>query len=130
MAHRKIAAKELSTLFSALSHPERLRIIEELRLGEQDVASLQGILEISHAKTSRQLAILRSHRLVSERQEGRHVYYRLSLPALALWIAAGLEFVEANHRSAEEIRDAVLKSQAEWLGVGAQRAVQGNSGVT
>lgn len=116
MAYRRLAARELAILFGVLSHPERLRIVEELRDGERDVASLQQILEISHAKTSRHLAVLRAHRLVSERQDGRHVYYRLVTPELAPWAAAGLEFIQASLQASEEIREAAARSREEWLG--------------
>ncbi|HEY9720617.1 MAG TPA: metalloregulator ArsR/SmtB family transcription factor [Oscillatoriaceae cyanobacterium] len=116
MAHRRIAARELAILFSALSHPERLRLVEELRDGERDVASLQAILGVSQAKTSRHLAVLRAHRLVAERHEGRHVYYRLVAPEMAHWVAAGLDFVQASQTITEEIREAAIKSREEWLG--------------
>lgn len=115
MPYRKIAARELAILFGVLSHPERLRIVEELGHRELDVATLQGILEISHAKTSRQLALLRAHRLVQERQEGRHVFYRLADPAIAHWVADGLTFIQASHTAAEDIREAAEKSRAAWL---------------
>lgn len=116
MPHRKIAAKELSELFGVLSHPERLQIVEELRHGELDVASLQSILGISHAKTSRQLGILRAQKLVAERQEGRHVFYRLTDKGLATWIAQGLEFIEGSRFTPDDVREAVRRSQTDWLG--------------
>ncbi|MEB3329334.1 MAG: metalloregulator ArsR/SmtB family transcription factor [Candidatus Sericytochromatia bacterium] len=115
MPHRRIAARELGELFGVLSHPERLQIVEELRQGELDVASLQGILGISHAKTSRQLAILRAQKLVAERQEGRHVYYRLTDRTLALWVAQGLRFIETSRFTSDEIREAARMSAAHWL---------------
>jgi DNA-binding transcriptional ArsR family regulator len=114
--HRKIAARELGELFGVLSHPERLQIVEELRQGELDVASLQGILGISHAKTSRQLAILRAQKLVAERQEGRHVYYRLTDRALAIWIAQGLDFIQTSRFTPDDVREAARLSQVDWLG--------------
>ncbi|MEB3196609.1 MAG: metalloregulator ArsR/SmtB family transcription factor [Candidatus Sericytochromatia bacterium] len=116
MPHRKIAARELAELFGVLSHPERLQIVEELRQGELDVASLQTILGVSHAKTSRQLAILRAQRLVAERQEGRHVFYRLTDRGLAIWIAQGLDFIQTSRFTPEDVREAARRSQADWLG--------------
>lgn len=115
MPHRMVAAKELSALFGVLSHPERLVIVEELRHGELDVASLQRMLGISHAKTSRQLSLLRAQRLVAERQEGRHVYYRLTDRALALWVAQGLQFIETSRFVSDDIREAARKSANLWL---------------
>jgi DNA-binding transcriptional ArsR family regulator len=116
MPHRKVAAKELATVFGVLSHPERLQIVEELGGGELDVATLTAILGVSQAKTSRQLAILRAHRVVQERQEGRHVYYRLADPALAAWIADGLRFIEGSLSAAADIREAAIQSRAAWSG--------------
>jgi DNA-binding transcriptional ArsR family regulator len=77
--------------------------------------STWGILEISHAKTSRQLALLRAQRLVQERQEGRHVYYRLMDPAIAAWVAEGLTFIHSAHSASDDIREAAEKSRAAWL---------------
>ncbi len=43
-----------------LGHPLRLRILEQLEIGERNVADLQDELEASQAAISQQLAILRS----------------------------------------------------------------------
>lgn len=116
MPYRKIAAKEMAVLLGVLSHPERLQIVEELRAGELDVATLQDILGISQAKTSRHLGVLRAHRLVAERPEGRHVYYRLVMPELAAWVAGGLAFIEQAPAVPPEVREAAEQSRALWLG--------------
>lgn len=116
MPHKKIAAQELSRLFSAFSHPERLQVLAELREKELDVATLQGILGISHAKTSRQLGILRAHKLVAERQEGRRVFYRLSDKGLVKWLIQGLGFIELSRFTPDDVKNAVRRAQAEWLG--------------
>ena len=114
MPHRKLASRELAELFGALAHPERLRIIEELRSRECDVTTLATLLEVSPARASRHLALLRTHRLVQERQVGRRVYYALPEPALALWAAHGLAFVEARLDATAEIHDAAVRSRTEW----------------
>jgi ArsR family transcriptional regulator len=122
MPHRKVAAKELATLFGVLSHPERLQIVEELGDRELDVATLTGILGVSHAKTSRHLGSLRAHRVVHERQEGRHVYYRLTQPALAAWVTDGLRFIATSQSAAADIREAAIKSRADWGGQDSEHA--------
>ena len=71
MPERTLVTKELAQLLGVLSHPHRIRIVEELRAGECDVKSLQELLGISHAGVSQHLALLRAHRLVEERREGR-----------------------------------------------------------
>ena len=80
-------------MMGVLAHPERIWLVEELHGGERDVASLQVTLGVAQAKVSRHLAVLRAHRIVTERRDGRHVYYRLNHPDLATWVADGLTFV-------------------------------------
>jgi DNA-binding transcriptional ArsR family regulator len=114
MPNRAFVAKELSTLFGVLANPHRVRIIEELRSGELDVNSLQAVLGVTHSRVSQQLAVLRSHRLVTERREGRHVYYSLSQPRMAQWLLGGLEFIEGEVRMGEEIRRALDEVRTLW----------------
>ena len=40
MPYRLLAATELAEFLRALAHPRRIQILEELRSGERDVASL------------------------------------------------------------------------------------------
>ncbi len=114
MPQRTLIAKELAALLGALAHPHRIRIVEELRQGELDVNSIQRILEISHSGVSQNLAILRSGRLVQERREGRHVYYRLTDPALATWILEGLRFLEAGAVQGEQMKAAAETVKEIW----------------
>jgi DNA-binding transcriptional ArsR family regulator len=114
MPARTAVSKELAKLLGVLSHPHRIRIIEELRDGERDVNSLQNILGVAHSAVSQHLAILRSHRLVAERREGRHVFYHLSRPGLARWLTEGLEFLEIGATQAEEFRVAIQETRSLW----------------
>lgn len=114
MPARAYISKELAKLLSVLSHPHRIRIIEELRAREMDVNSLQAILGVAHSGVSQHLSLLRSHRLVSERREGRHVYYQLTQPKLAQWLMAGLEFLEGNVHQAQEMREALEETRTIW----------------
>jgi len=111
---RSLLTKEMSDFLGILAHPHRLRIIHELRSTELDVNSLQSLLEISHSRVSQHLSILRGHRVVSERRDGRHVFYRLQQPNLAKWLLDGLEFMghEASHFA--EVSSAVKKSRTVW----------------
>ncbi|MCK6508505.1 metalloregulator ArsR/SmtB family transcription factor [Myxococcota bacterium] len=109
-----VAAAELARLLSLLSHPHRIQIVEELRLGEQDVNHLQQALGVSHSRVSQHLAQMRAARVVSERREGRHVFYHLKQPDIAHWLLEGLGFLEAELREAEGLRDAVEKARHLW----------------
>ena len=114
MPHRMIAARELGGLMGVLAHPERIFIVEELYGGERDVASLQEALGVAQAKVSKHLSVLRAHRVVTERRDGRHVYYRLVHPDLAAWVADGLTFIKAAHSASGAITAAADASLAQW----------------
>lgn len=114
MPRRTFVSKELGKLLGVLSHPQRIRIIEELRARELDVNSLQALLGLTHSGVSQHLSLLRSHRLVTERREGRHVYYHLTQPRMAQWLLSGLEFLEVNVTQAEEMREALEETKHLW----------------
>lgn len=116
MPHRVLVLKELADLLGVLSHPHRLRIIEELRDGEHDVNSLQAALQISHSGVSQHLMLLRANRLVSERREGRHVFYHLRQPEIAVWLMEATEFLERGTVDANALRKAIGKARKEWSG--------------
>lgn len=101
MRSRLIVSRELADLFKQLAHPDRLRLIEELRLGEKDVTGLAAALELPATRVSQHLTLLRAHRLVEERRDGRSHFYRLSHPQLAMWIVDALQFVDIRHRLEE-----------------------------
>jgi DNA-binding transcriptional ArsR family regulator len=90
-------SKEVAELFKVLAHPDRVRLIEELRLGEKDVTGIARALDLPPTRVSQHLAALRSHRLVRERQKGRQHFYRLSEPAMARWILDALQFLEVRN---------------------------------
>lgn len=109
-----IVTQELASLFGVLSHPQRVRIIEELRDQEHDVNFLAEALGARHSRVSQHLSLLRSHRLVKMRRDGRHVYYRLSNPDIAPWLVRGLRFIGAELLRDEDIHAAVVEVRADW----------------
>lgn len=116
MPHRKLVTKELADFLGTLSHPHRIRIVEELREGERDVNSLQEALGISHSGVSQHLMVLRSHRLVAERREGRRVFYQLRQPEIASWLLEATRFLETEAIAAEELRKAIDMTRKGWAG--------------
>lgn len=114
MPWRSILTKEMADFLGVLAHPHRIRIVQELRNGELDVNGLQAILEISHSRVSQHLSVLRSHRIVVERRDGRHVYYRLLQGKLAQWLVDGLDFLTEESTHQIDVLDAVRKSKAIW----------------
>lgn len=98
MPSQSIVSRELADLLKLLAHPDRLRLIAELRGGEQDVTSLAAALALPATRVSQHLGLLRAHRLVEERRDGRSHFYRLVHPAIAAWIVEALQFVDIRNR--------------------------------
>lgn len=115
MPFRTLVTKELAELFGVLSHPVRIRIIEELHRSELDVSSLAEILQISHSGVSQHLALLRSHRLIVERKQGRSVFYHLRQDTIAPWVIEGLKYAGPHQADPDEFKTAVQHVRALWL---------------
>ena len=70
-------------LFHALSDATRLSILQRLRFGEQCVCNLTDALEAAQSRLSFHLKVLKVAGLVTDRREGRWMYYTLNTDALA-----------------------------------------------
>jgi DNA-binding transcriptional ArsR family regulator len=112
--YRKIAAQELADFLGTISHPIRIRIIEELKDGELDVSSLQKILTENQSRISQNLSLLKAQRLVLERKEGRRVYYRLAQPVLAEWLIKGLDIISMKADTEKMLSKAILSAKKKW----------------
>lgn len=117
MPYRVLVSNELSKLFNVLSHPLRVRIIEELKDKELTVSELKDILEISPAATSQQLSVLRSHGIVVENRQGRNVYYHLRKSGIAEWVMEGLKFIAPDQREVESMVTAIESARNAWSNV-------------
>jgi ArsR family transcriptional regulator len=102
MPSRIRVARELADIFKLMAHPDRIRLIEELRSGEKDVNTLAEMLGLAAPRVSQHLSLLRAHRLVAERRDGRHHFYQLVQPEIADWIVDGLAFLEGRTRAVPE----------------------------
>src|SRR2546427_4733054 len=90
MSSMQRAAVAKDKIFQALADPSRRAIFECLTRGEAAVKDLTARFVISQPAVSQHLATLRGARLVSERRDGRLVYYRVEpngLRPLIDWIA-------------------------------------------
>ena len=114
MPYRLLAARELAEFLRALAHPRRIQMIEELRNGERDVASLAEVTGLARSSVSQHLMVLRAHRVVSERREGRRVFYRLRADKLASWLLQGMDFLPPVDQQADEVRKAIKKAKSKW----------------
>lgn len=80
---------QAQAMLKGLSDPIRLTVIEQLGAGERCVCDLTTDLQLSQSRLSFHLKVLREAGLISDRQSGRWVYYRLrpeALQALQQWL--------------------------------------------
>ena len=71
-----------TTWFHALSDPTRLEIVVLLSHGERCVCELQETLRAAQSRLSFHLGVLKDAGVVTDRREGRWVYYALNRDAL------------------------------------------------
>lgn len=71
-------ARKASDFLKALAHENRLVILCLLSERERSVTELEGLLALSQATVSQQLARLRHEGLVETRRDGRTIYYSLA----------------------------------------------------
>ena len=67
-----------------LGHPDRLRILEVLEMGESTVTDIQEQVELPQATVSQHLAKLRAHSIVAADRVGQNVYYSVVEPKVEL----------------------------------------------
>jgi|SRR5688500_1114634 ArsR family transcriptional regulator len=70
-------------LFHALSDQTRLSILERLRRGERCVCELTDALDAAQSRLSFHLRVLKDAGLVTDRREGRWMYYTIDAETLA-----------------------------------------------
>ena len=87
-------------LFHALSDGTRLSILERLRFGERCVCDLTDALDAAQSRLSFHLKVLKDAELVTDRREGRWMYYTLNPETLGE-IAELLEGLASSPTPAE-----------------------------
>lgn len=68
---------ELSKLFAMFSDPTRLKILNCLKKGEQNVSNLSFLTDLTVSNVSHQLKLLEQQKLVKKEKRGKYVYYEL-----------------------------------------------------
>src|SRR5918995_2711031 len=79
----RVDTARAAQLFHALSDETRLAILERLRFGERCVCDLTDALEAAQSRLSFHLKVLKEAGLVTDRREGRWMYYTLNPEKLA-----------------------------------------------
>jgi ArsR family transcriptional regulator len=114
MPYRAVVSAELAKLFSVLSHPLRIRIIEELQKEDLTVSAIKDLVGVSPSAVSQQLAVLRSNHLLSEKRQGRNVFYHLRKPELARWIMEGVNFISPDASEIAQMMSAIQSVKTIW----------------
>lgn len=88
-------AELVAGIFAMLADPTRVRIIAALQGHELSVGPLAAIVDKNPAAVSQHLAKLRLARMVSARQDGPRVFYRLTDEHAGHLVAEA--FLQAEH---------------------------------
>ena len=87
------ATQGLAELFKALGDATRLKLLYALMQKELCVCDLAAVIDISESAVSHQLRVLRIHKLVKFRREGKILYYSLLDEHVRMLFTQGLEHV-------------------------------------
>lgn len=91
------SAAEAARIFAVLSDPTRMRVLIALSGSELCVTDLAAATGVNRTTISHQLRVLRGHRLVRRRRDGKVVYYALDDDhVMALLNMATAHVAEAN----------------------------------
>lgn len=92
----------VASIFAILGDPTRIRVLTALASGELCVCDLAAATGVNRSTVSHQLRVLRDHRLVRRRREGKVVYYALDDDhVLQLLDVAGAHSAEAEEAREE-----------------------------
>lgn len=83
----------VSDIFSALAHPTRRQILQDLRDGELAAGDIAARFSASGPTISRHLSVLKAAGLVTERREANRILYTLVGDRLALSVGEFLSNV-------------------------------------
>lgn len=91
------------TIFKALAHPLRLKILKMLWDQEKCVCELNEEDLFTQSNVSQHLRILKDADLVIQRKEGLKVYYRIKDPRLMEMIDLADGLIRSNIEELEEV---------------------------
>jgi len=84
---------DLADIFRLLGDPGRVRILIALLPGPMAVHDIARVVDASESSVSHALRLLRAHRVVGVKREGRHAYYALADSHVRVLLELGLEHV-------------------------------------
>ena len=94
---------QFAAVAKSLGHAHRLELLEQIAQGERSVEVLADRTSLSIANASQHLQHLRRAGLVTNRRDGKYVYYRLGDEAVLELLAALRRIAEQNIAEVERI---------------------------
>ncbi|WP_246092961.1 metalloregulator ArsR/SmtB family transcription factor [Subtercola boreus] len=101
----------MSDIFSALAHPTRRQILQDLRDGELAAGDIAARFQASGPTISRHLSVLKAAGLVTERRDSNRILYSLVGERLALSVGDFLSSVCPEQIVLRSIRKPSKKSK-------------------
>ena len=80
---KSINSEQFVRIMESISDPIRINILELMMNGEICVCDIVKVTGLSQSKISYHIKILKDSGLITDRQEGRWVYYKLDLEILS-----------------------------------------------
>ncbi|CAM3650054.1 ArsR family transcriptional regulator [Polynucleobacter brandtiae] len=81
------SADEACQLLKVLSNRDRLMLLCEMSQGEKCVGELEAALNLHQPSLSQQLTVLRKHKIVKTRRDGKQIYYSIASQGVVAIIA-------------------------------------------
>lgn len=94
----------VSDIFTALAHPTRRQILQDLKAGELAAGEISARFQAAGATISRHLSVLRRAGLVTERRDANRILYSLAGERLAFSVADFLATVCPEQIVLREVR--------------------------
>ena len=95
--------EKAAKLFKALSDPKRLAILAQLRSGEKCACMLQELMALTQSGLSYHMKILCASGLVTAREDGRWIHYRLNPEGQAAAVRLLLEYTTPDSVQLENL---------------------------
>jgi len=89
---------DLAEIFKVFGDSTRIRIMYALMPGEMCVCDISECLGMNQSAISHQLRLLKSHRLVKSRREGKSIFYSLDDEHVHTILFQGLQHIKEEHR--------------------------------
>lgn len=90
-------------VISAMAHPTRLMIVDELRKNPKCVCELTELAEVDTSTVSKHLSILKNAGIISDDKKGLKVFYSLRMPRILNFFTCVDSVLKANSDEMKEI---------------------------